>query len=100
MSAHCIYLQSLMEIGIAGSIVLYSNYLFLLIQSVKNILIAKKNIIIKYCYFFFAFHLYFLLEGLFGNSLYDISILIPYCTLVGLFIYIYYNQDKNTKKEE
>ena len=96
--AHCIYLQSLMEVGIIGSLVLYSCYIFLLIKSIKNVLSEKSEKLLNYGYLFLAFHLFFMLEGLFGNSLYEIIIIIPYCPILALFMYSYYKSKEKVNK--
>lgn len=101
MEAHCIYLQLLSEVGIIGTIFVCSLLAYLLIKAFKIILKLKDSDKLNYCYWFLGFHIYFLLEGIFGNSIYDIPIFIPYSVICGGFMYIHYfeKNKKNIRKK-
>lgn len=95
MDAHNIYLQLLSEVGIIG----ISVFIAIVIITLKKILVMQKKIDVdeqKYLYVLFAYQIYILLEGMIGNPIYDIPVLIPY----GFFLAMFLNLTKDAKKDE
>lgn len=85
MDAHNIYLQLLSEIGIVGSVMFIGAIVIIL----RKILKAQKNVDIKdkrYIYILLAYQIYILLEGMIGNPIYDIPVLIPYGFFLAMFL--------------
>lgn len=91
MNAHCIYLQLLSETGIIGTAIICYLFIWLIVKSIKLIKNINEEKKLNSCYFFLAFHIYFLLEGIFGNSLYDTPILIPYCIICSEIMYVWFS---------
>lgn len=102
MNVHCIYLQLLCETGLIGSIIIFSLFIYLIVKSVRLIIDSQERKNLNGSYFFLAFHIYFLLEGIFGNPLYDTPILIPYGVICANFMYIFFSRehDKNGENNE
>ena len=86
MNAHCIYIQLLSEVGLIGFIFVSSLLIYLLVKSIKKLVVKrKKHEIVDYL--FFAFHIFFLLEGFFGNSIYDAIVFMPYSIILSTYVY-------------
>ena len=97
MDAHNIYLQILSELGVFGIAVFIglNAYIVILVLKVKN----SKNISKKsYLYVFLAYHIYILLEGIVGNSFYDIPVLIPYGFFWAMMLNLKIEGENNERK--
>lgn len=93
MDTHNIYLQILCELGLVGFVFFTYIFLFLLIYSIKMLIKElnkrkKDNKKIRTICLFITIHIYFLMEGLFGNPLYDVMIYMPYVCVLSNFINI------------
>lgn len=94
MDTHNIYLQVLCELGIIGFIFFIYVFIFLLISSIKNLInenqkLGKKhNKNLTIISTFLTMHIYFLMEGFFGNPLYDVMIYMPYACLLANYMQI------------
>lgn len=80
MDAHNIYLQMLSEIGIIGISILVGIWIYMIYRAIKHLKERPNN---SYICIFLALQIYILLEGIVGNAIYDIPILIPYMLFCG-----------------
>jgi len=86
MQAHCIYLQLLCEVGIIGLILFCAIFLSLL-RSTALVYLKNEHInknISQQALIIFGFISYFLLEGAFGNVIYDKQLFIPFSLFVAM----------------
>lgn len=93
MDTHNIYLQILCELGVVGFIFFAYIFIFLFICSIKMLINElkkkrKNNKKITSICLFITMHIYFLMEGLFGNPLYDVMIYMTYVCVLANFINI------------
>ena len=86
MDTHNIYLQLLSEIGIVGFIIFDATMIYLIYIAVKFNKKEKDITRKRYILMFLTYHIYILLEGMIGNPIYDIPVLIPYGFLLVLFL--------------
>lgn len=91
LQVHNIYLQILAETGIIGSLLVYSGFGACVFSTVRNIIEIKRNTADKQqqcvpfpLVFSAAMQIYFLLYGLTGNPIYDITCIYPYFLAVAL----------------
>lgn len=97
MDSHNIYLQLLCECGIIGFVVVVSGMLYVLIKSIKALVLNKSNETSrKYLQLCLAFQIYVMLDGILGNAFHDIPILYPYM----LFNAFLFSQLNNEREEE
>ena len=94
MHVHCIYLQLLCECGVLGAIIVFALLIMLLVLPIRDIMKHPNSKGIKYVYLFLWFHIYMLLEGILGNSLYDMQIFIPYCFVLAIFASVHFDLKK------
>lgn len=86
MDTHNIYLQLLSEIGIVGFIIFDATMIYFIYIAVKFNKKEKDIVRKRYILMFLTYHIYILLEGMIGNPIYDIPVLIPYGFLLVLFL--------------
>ena len=84
MDAHNIYLQLLCEVGVIGFIIFILLIIGLIVLAIKNYDSKIKNR--ELTCIFIAYQIYILLEGIVGNSIYDIPIQIPMGFFIAMFI--------------
>lgn len=84
MDAHNIYLQLLCEVGVIGFSIFILLIIGLIVLAIKNYDSKVKNR--ELICIFIAYQIYILLEGIVGNSIYDIPIQIPMGFFIAMFI--------------
>lgn len=100
MDTHNIYLQLLCETGILGFIFFMTLFTVIFIKGLKEILNKRNRTYMTNLSRFIAFECYFLIEGFFGNTLYDIMIFLPFSCLIGLMMNYLIYKEKNIMIEE
>lgn len=90
MNVHNIYLQVLCETGIIGAIFIYGLWTILLVLPLKDLKKTTNQKYQTFIYLFLAYHLFFLLEGTIGNSLYDLQTYYPYAITLAMYLYYHY----------
>lgn len=96
MNTHSIYLQILCEVGIIGTLYIIVILLWLLVTPFKDLKKGKSSN--NYIMPFISYHIFFLLEGILGNSLYDIQTYTPYLIMLSMYMYSHYRIKEDIKK--
>lgn len=104
MQVHNTYLQVLCETGLIGAAIIFSLLLWLLVLTIKDIKGSEKETNkdsrTQLLYMFLAYHLFFLMEGVLGNSLYDLQTYIPYAVVLSMFLYYHFEMRKEFDANE
>ncbi len=94
MDAHNIYLQMLSEIGIVGTIFILALMIIVFVVAIKQLNNNKEDNGAVGA--FILMHCYTLMEGLVGNSIYDVQQTLPYMLLMTMMLAISVYNDRET----